>query len=416
MVNRDSNNTYVTPYSGGELQTYGFSNSSPVIYASPYSNPVPNVNVTPSSCPSTNDAGKSSIERGPQPLDRTKVNADISNKKRKPQELPLQACDFADGEHPAKRRKRNSSVQYLKASNGLHKKVPTNDSTRSRKKVAERSKQILDEGTDELKGSAENEKVYTTTLDGIDKFLTQAKGRFPGPDSDDSDNDASQVIRKPAKKRSHNGESTISPPSSPRSANDQAMPNFQDDPCPCDRDVLAIVDRIVADIIPSESSHSLLPQGIPHINFRGSLAAQELATELKRQVTVLNPQNNVIISKDLRLVMSLFYNHLSSRAFSCSKTIPPPRTQFPFGIVTQIAQPGLLPINYQPLPAHVYQHVPPPATFNQTVLPSQPASFITGGNVISPTTIPVKEELKFQGYEVPPIPDTGPRPKRRRRG
>ena len=306
----------------------------------------------------------------------------------------------------------------MKACNGLQNKVPTNGNTRSRKKIAEGSKQTSDEGIDELKSSAEeNEKVYTTTLEGIDNFLTQAKGRFPGPDSDDSENDANQVHRKRAKKQSHNGESTISPPSSPQSANGQTKPNFQEDAsCPGDRDILAIVDRIVTDIMPSESSHCLLPQEIPHFNFRGSPEAQRLATELKRQVTVLNPQKNVIVSKDLGLVMSMFYNHLSSRAFSCSKTIvPPPQAQFPFGMVTPMAQPGLLPINYQPLPAHVYQHVPPPATFNQTVLPSQPAPFITRRNLIPPSTIPVKEELKVQRYGFPPTPGTGRGPKKRQR-
>ena len=294
IVNRDSNNAYVTPYSGGGLQTYGFPHFSPNTYASPYSNPVPNVNVTPSPSRSTNDAGKSSIEPGRQPLDGTKVNADISINTRKPQELPVQPCNLADGDHPAKRRKRNSSVQYLNSCNGLHKRVSTNGSTRSCKKIAEGSRQTSDEGIDELKGSAEkSEKVYTTTLEGIDSFLTQAKGRFPGPDSDDSENDANQVNRKRAERRSHNGESTISPPSSPQSANGQTKPNFQDASCPGDRDILAIVDRIVTDIMPSESSNCLSPQGIPQFNFRGSLEAQRLATELKRQVTVLNPQNNV---------------------------------------------------------------------------------------------------------------------------
>ena len=341
----------------------------------------------------------------------------MSINKTKFQELPVQPCNFPDGDHPAKRRKRSSSVQYLKACNGLHKRVPTNGSICSRKKIAEGSKLTSDEGIDELKGSAEeNEKVYTTTLEGIDNFLTQAKGRFPGPDSDDSDNDAKQDNRKRAEKQSHHGESTISPPSSPQSANLQTKPNFQDNLCPGDHDILAIVDRIVTDIMPSESSHCLLPQGIPHFNFRGSLEAQRLATELKRQVTVLNPQNNVIISKDLGLVMSMFYNHLSSRAFSCSKAIiPPPQAQFPFGMVTPMAQPGLPPVNYQPLPAHVYQHVPPPAAFNQTVLPSQPASFITHGNVIQSSTISVKEELKVRRYGFPPTPDTGPGQKKRRR-
>ena len=341
------------------------------------------------------------------------MNADISIKKRKPQALPVQPCNFAD---PAKRRKRKSSVQYMKACNGLHKRVPTNGSICSRRKIAEGSKQTSNEGNDELKGSAEgNEKVYTTTLEGIDNFLTQAKGRFPGPDSDDSDYDAHQVRRKRAEKQSQNGESTISPLSSPQSANGQTKPNFQNALCPGDRDILAIVDRIVTDIMPSESSHCLLPQGIPHCNFRGSLEAQRLATELKRQVTVLDPQKNVIVSKDLGLVMSIFYNHLSSRAFTCSKTIPPPRAQFPFGMVTPMAQPGLLPVNYQTLPAHVYQHVPPPAAFNRTLLPSQPASFITRGNVIPPSTIPVKEALKVQRYGFLPTPDTGPGPKKRQR-
>ena len=344
------------------------------------------------------------------------MNADISIKKRKPEELPVQPCNFADGDHPAKRRKRNSSVQYLQACNGLYKRVPTNGSTCSRRKIAEGSQQTLDEGIDELKGSAKGtEKVYTTTLEGIDNFLTQAKGRFPGPDSDDSENDGHQVNRKRAEKQSPNGESTISPPSSPQSVNGQSKPNFQNTLCPSDRDILAIVDRIVTDIMPSENSHCFLPQGIPHFNFRGSLEAQQLATELKRQVTVLNPQKNIIVSKDLGLVMSMFYNHLSSRAFTCSKTIPPPQAQFPFGMVTPMAQPGLLPVNYQVLPAHVYQHVPPPATFNQTLLPSQPASFITRGNVIPPSTNPVKEELKVQRYGFPPKPDTGPGLKKRRR-
>ena len=417
IVNRDSNNAYVTPYSGGGLQKYGFPHSSPIAYASPYSNPVPNVIVTPLPSPSTNDAGESSIDPGRQPLDRTKVNVDVSIKKRKPQELPLQRCKFAEGDHQAKRRKRNLSVQYLKTNNGFHKRVPTDDSTRSRKKIAEGSKRTLDEGIDEPKGSTEeNEKVYTTTLEGIDSFLTQAKGRFPGPDSDDSDNDANHVNGKCAEKQSHNGESTISPPPSPQPANGQTMSNFQDSSWPGDRDIFAIVDRIVTDILPSESSHSLLPQGIPHFNFKDSLEAHRLATELKRQVTVLNPQNNVIVSKDLGLAMSMFYNHLSSRAFSCSKTvIPPPQAQFPFSMGTPMAQPGLLPNNYQPLPAHVYQHVPPPATFNQTVLPSQPASFITHGDAIPPSTIPLKGKLKIRTYGFPPAPGTGSGPKRRQR-
>ena len=338
-------------------------------------------------------------------------------KKRKHQELSVQPCNFPDGDHPAKRRKRDSIVQCLKVCNGLDKRIPTNGSKSSRKKIAEGSKQTSDERIYELKGSAqENEKVYTTTLEGIDNFLTQAKGRFPGPDSDDSENDANRVNRKCAGKQSNNGESTISPSSSPRSANGQTKPHFQDASYPGDLDILAIVDRIVTDIMPSESSHYLLPQGIPHSNFRGSLEAHRLATELKRQVTVLNPQNNVIVSKDLVLVMSMFYSHLSSRAFSCSKTIiPPPQAQFPFGMVPPMGQPGLLPANYQPLPAHVYEHVPPPATFSQTVLPSQSAPSITSGNVISPSTNPVKENLKILRYGFPPIPDTGPRPKRKQR-
>ena len=417
IVNKDSNNGYITPYSGGGLQKHGFPHSSPITYASPYSNPVPNINVTPSPSPSTNDAEKSSIDPERQPLDRTKVNVDVPTKKRKPQELPLQPCNFAEGDHQAKRRKRNSSVQYLKPNTGFHKRIPTNDSTRSRKKFAEGSKQTLDEGIDELKCSTEeNEKVYTTTLEGIDSFLTQAKGRFPGPDSDDSDNDANHVNGKRVEKQSHNGESTISPPSSPQPANGQPMSNCQNPLLPGDRDIFAIVDRIVTDILPAESSHSLLPQGIPHFNFRGSLEAHRLATELKRQITVLNPQNNVIVSKDLGLAMSMFYNHLSSRAFGCSKmVIPPPQAQLPFGMATPKAQPGLLSMNYQTLPAHVYQHVPPPATFNQTVLPSQPASFITHGDAMPPSTIPLKGKLKIRTYGFPPAPGTGSGPKRRQR-
>ena len=417
IANRDSNNGYVTPYSGGGLQTYGFPHSDPITYASPYSNPVPNVNVTPSPSPSTNVVGKSSIDPGRQPLDRTKVNVDVSIKKRQPQELPLQPYNFAEGDQGAKRRKRNSSMQYLKPNDYVHKRFPTNDSTRSRKKIAERSKQTLDEGIDELKGSTEeNEKVYTTTLEGIDSFLTRAKGRFPGPDSDDSDNDAKHVNGRYAEKQSHNDESTISPPSSPQPANGQTMSDFQEPLLPVDSDIFAIVDRIVTDILPSESSHSLPPQGIPHFNFRGSLEAHRLATELKHQITILNPQNKVIVSKELGLAMSMFYNHLSSRAFSCSKmVIPPPLAQSPFGMATPMAQPGPLPINYQPLPAHVYQHVPPPATFNQTVLPSQPASFMTHDDVLPPSTIPLKGKLKIRTYGFPPAPNTGSGPKRRQR-
>ncbi len=416
IVNRDSNNAYVTPYSGGGLQTYGLPNSSPNTYASPYINPVPNVKVTLSPTPCTNDAGKSSIEPGRQPLDRTTIITDISSKQRKPQELPVQPCKFVNGDHPAKRRKRNSSVQNLNACNGLHKAIQANGITCSRTKIAEGSKQNSDRGIDELKGSAENEKVYPTTLEGIDNFLTQAKGRFPGPDSDDSDNDTNQANKKCAEKLSHNGESTISPPSSPQSTNGQTKPHLQDASCPDDRDILAIVDRIISDIMPSESSYCVQPQGIPHFNFRGSLEAQRLAVELKRQVTLLNPQKNLIVSKDLGLVMSMFYNYLSSRAFSCSKTIiPPPRANLPFGMRTPLAQPGLLPMNYQPLPAHVYQHVPPPATFHQTVVPSQPPSFITCGNVIPPPTLPVKEEHKVRRYGFPPTPDTCPGQKKRQR-
>ena len=356
------------------------------------------------------------MKPGRQPLDRTKVDTDNSSKKRKPQELPVQPCEFANGDQPAKRRKRNSSVQYLNGCNGLRKGIQTNGNICSRKKVAEGLKQTSDEGIDELKGSAENEEAYPTTLEGIDNFLTQAKGRFPGPDSDDSDNETNQANKKCAEKLSHNSESTISPPSSPQSTNGQTKPNLQDASCSGDSDILAIVDRIVSDIMPSMSSHCVQPQGIPHFSFRGSLEAQRLAIELKRQVTVLNPQKNLIVSKDLGLVMSMFYNHLASRAFSCSKTIiPPPQAHFPFGMATPLAQPGLLPMNYQPLPAHFYQHVPPPATFHQTVLQSQSPSFITRGNIKPPSTIPVKEELKVQRYRFPPTRGTCPGQKKRQR-
>ena len=275
-------------------------------YASPYSKLVPNVNITPSPSLSTNDGGKK---------DRTEAKAESSIKDGKPQELPDQSCDLEYGDHPAKRRKRNSSVQHLKASSGLHKKSSTNGSIRNREKIPEGSKH---KGIDELKGSVEErENVYPTTIEGIDNFLTQAKGRFPGPDSDDSENDANQVNRKSAEKQSDNGDATISPPSSPQSTNGQTKPNSQDALCAGDRDIWAIVDRIVTDIMPSESSPSVFPQGIAHFKFRGSLEAQRLAIELKRQVTVLDPKNNVIVSKDLGLVMSTFYNLLSSRASSC---------------------------------------------------------------------------------------------------
>ena len=383
-------------------------------YASPYSKPVPNVNIMPSHSLSTNDGGKSSIDPGQKCLDRREVNAESSIKDGKPQELPVQSCNLENGDHPAKRRKRNSSVQYLKVSSGLHKKASTNGSICNCEKIAEGSKQTSDKGIDELKGSVEErEKVYPTTIEGIDNFLTQAKGRFPGPDSDDSENDANQVNRKSAKKQSDKGDATISPPSPPQSTNSQTKPNSQDALCAGDRDIWAIVDRIVTDIMPSESSPSFFPQGMARFNFRGSLEAQRLAIELKRQVTFLDPKNNLIVSKDLGLVMSTFYNHLSSRASSCPKPIiPPPEAQFPFGIVTPMAQPGLLPINYQPLPTHVYEHVPPPATFHQTVLPSQAASFPKRGNVIPPSTIPVKEK-EVEKYRYSPTPDA--RPGRRKR-
>ena len=383
-------------------------------YASPYSKPVRNVNITPSPSLATKDGERSSIEPGRKRLDRTEVNAESSIKDGKPQELPVQSCNLECGDHLAKRRKRNSSIQYLKASSGLHKKYSTNGSICNREKIAEGSKQTSDKGIDELKGSIEErEKVYPTTIEGIDNFLTQAKGRFPGPDSDDSENDANQVNRKSAEKQSDNGDATISPPSSPQSTNGQTKPSSQDALCAGDRDIWSIVDRIATDIMPSESPPSVFPQGIPHLNFRGSLEAQQLAIELKRQVTVLDPKKNVIVSKDLGLVMSIFYNHLSSRASSCSKPIiPPPQAQFPFGMVTPMAQPGLMPINYQPLPAHVYEHVPPPATFHQTVLPSQAASFPKHGNVIPPSIIPVKEK-QVERYGFPPTPDA--RPGRRKR-
>lgn len=386
------------------------------IYASPYSKTVPNVNITPSPSLATNDGEKSSIGPGRKLLDRTEVNAENSIKDGKPQELPVQFCNLEYAGHPAKRRKRNSSVQYLKASSGLHKKPSTNGSRYNREKIAEGSKQTSDKGIDELKGSVEErEKVYPTTIEGIDNFLTQAKGRFPGPDSDDSENDANQVNRKSAENQSDNGDATISAPSSPQSTNGQTKPSPQDALCADDRDIWAIVDRIATDIIPSESSPSVFPQGIPHFNFRGSLEAQRLAIELKRQVRVLDPKNNVIVSKDLGLVMSTFYNHLSSRASSCSKPIiPQPQAQLPFGMVTPIAQPGLLPINYQPLPAHVYEHLPPPAIFQQTVLPSQAASIPTRGNVIPPSTIPVKQK-QVEDFGFPPTPDARPRRRKRPR-
>ena len=412
IVNKDTNNAYVTPYTVGGLQAYGLPYPGQHTYASPYSKPVPNVNITPSPSIATNDGEESSIEPGRKRLDRKEVNAESSIKDGRPQELAVQSCNLEHGDHPAKRRKRNSSVQYLKASSGLHKKPSTNGSICNREKIAEGSKQTTDKGI-ELKGSVEErEKVYPTTIEGIDNFLTQAKGRFPGPDSDDSENDANQVNRKSAEKQFDNGDATISPPS-PQSTNGQTKPNSQDVLCAGDRDIWAVVDRIATDIMPSESSPSVFPQGISHFNFKGSLEAQRLAIELKNQVTVLDPKNNVIVSKDLGLVMSTFYNHLSSRASSCPKPIiPPPQAQLPFGIMTPMAQPGLLPINYQPLPARVYEHVPPPTTFHQTVLPSQAASFPKRSNVIPPSTIPVKvKQAKMYGF--PHTPDA--RPGRRKR-
>ena len=388
---------------------YGFPDPGQHTYASPYSKPVPNVDITPSPSHSTNDGGKSSIDLGRKRLDRTDLNTEISIKGGKSQELPVQSCNLEYDNNPAKRRKRNSSVQYLKASSGLHKKSATNGNVCNHGKIPGGSKQISGKGIDELNGSVEEkEKVYPTTLESIDNFLIRAKGRFPGPDSDDSGNDANQVDRKSTEKQSDNGEATISPPSSPVSTSGQAKTNFQDVLCAGDRDIWAIVDRIVTDIMPSRSTPSVSPQGIPHLVFRGSLEAQRLAIELKRQVTILDPRNNVIVSKDLGLVMSIFYNHLSSRAFSCSKPIiPPHQAQNPLGMVTPVAQPGLLPMNYQPLPVHVYEHVPLPASFQQTVLPSQAASFPTRGDAISPSTIPVKEK-QVERYGFPPTPNTRP--------
>ena len=406
IVNRDTNHAYVTPYTGGGLQKYGFPYPSQHTYASPYSRPVPNVNITPSPSLSTNDGGKSSVDLGRKRLNSTEVDTDVSIKDGKPQELPVQSSKLEYGDHSAKRRKRNPSIQSLKASSRLHKKISTNGSACNRERSAEGSKQTSDKGIDGLRDpEEEKEKVYPTTLEGIDNFLTRAKGRFPGPDSDDSENDANQVNRKSAIKQSDNGEATISPLSSPQSLNVQTKPDSQDALRAGDRDIWAIVDRIVTDIMHLESSPSVLPQGIPHFKFRGSLEAQRLAIELKRQVTVLDPNNNVIVSKDLGLVMSIFYNHLSNRAFSCSKPIiPPPQAQSPFGMVTPMAQPGLLPMNYQPLPAHVFEHVPPPASFHQTVLQSQASSFPTRGNVISPSTVPVKEK-QIERFGSPPTPN-----------
>ena len=406
IANRDTNNAYVTPYTGGGLQKYGFPYPGQHTYASPYSKPVPNVDITPSPSLSINNGGKSSIDPGQNRLDRMEVNTEISNKNRKPQELPVQSHNLEYGDRPAKRRKRNSSIQYPKARNGLHNKSSTNANICNREQIAEGSKKPSDKGTDELKGSVEEkEKVYSTSLEGIDNFLTQAKGRFPGPDSDDSENDANQTDRNAAEKQSGNREATISLPSSPHATNGRTKPNSRDALCAGDRDIWAIVDFIVTDIMASASSPGVLPQGIPHFSFRGSLEAQQLAIELKRQVTILDPKNNVIVSKDLGLVMSILYNHLSSRAFNCSKPIvPPPQTQFPFGMMTPMAQPGLLPKSHQPLPAHVYEHVPPPTSFHQTVLPSQAASLPTRGNVTPPSTVPVKEK-QIERYGFPPTPD-----------
>ena len=406
IANRDTNNAYVTPYTGGGLQKYGFPYPDHHTYASPYSKPVPNVGITPSPSLSMNNGGKSSIDPGRKLLNGMEVNTEISNKDRKPQELPVQSYNLEYGDRPAKRRKRNSSVQYLKTRSGLHKKSSTNASICNREQIAEGSKQPSDKGIDELKGSVEEkEKVYSTSLEGIDNFLTQAKGRFPGPDSDDSENDANQINRKAAEKQSDNREATISLPSSPHATNGRTKPYSRDALCAGDRDIWAIVDCVVTDIMPSASSPGVLPQGIPHFSFRGSVEAQQLAIELKRQVTILDPKNNVIVSKDLGLVMSIFYNYLSSRAFNCSKPIiPPPPAQFPFGMMTPMAQPGLLPISHQPLPAHVYEHVPPPTSFHQTVLPSQAASLPTRGNLTPPSTVPVKEK-QIERYRFPPTPD-----------
>ena len=406
IANRDTNNAYVTPYTGGGLQKYGFPYPGQHTYASPYSKPVPNVDITPSPSLSINNGGKSSIDPGQNRLDRMEVDTEISNKDRKPQGLPVQPHNLEHGDRPAKRRKRNSSVQYLKARSSLHKNSSTNASICNREQIAEGSIQPSDKGTDELKGSVEEkEKVYSTSLEGIDNFLTQAKGRFPGPDSDDSENDAKQTDRKAAENQSDNREATISLPSSPHATNGRTKSHSRDALCAGDRDIWAIVDFIVTDIMPSASSPGILPQGIPHFSFRGSLEAQQLAIELKRQVTILDPKNNVIVSKDLGLVMSIFYNHLSSRAFNCSKPIvPPPQAQSPFGMMTPMAQPGLLPISHQPLPAHVYEHVPPPTSFHQTVLPSQAASLPTRGNLTPPSTVPVKEK-QIERYGFPPTPD-----------
>ena len=354
------------------------------------------------------NGGKSSINPEHKPLDSMEINAVISNKDRRPQELPVQSYNLEHGHRPAKRRKRNSSIQYPKARNRLHNKSSTNANICNREQIAEGSKKPSDKGTDELKGSVEEkekEKIYSTSLEGIDNFLTQAKGRFPGPDSDDSENDANQTDRKAAEKQSDNRETTISLQSSPHATNGRMEPNSRDALCAGDRDIWAIVDFIVTDIMPSASSPSLLPRGIPHFSFKGSLEAQQLAIELKRQVTILDPKNNVIVSKDLGLVMSIFYNHLSSCAFNCSKPIIPPRqSQFPFGMMTPMVQPGLLPISHQPLPTHVYEHMPPPTKFRQTVLLSQAASLPTRGNLTPPSSVSVKEK-QIERYGLPPTPD-----------
>ena len=386
-------------------------------YASPYTSLTPKAFIKSSFDPSKSNATTVFTGQGVQPLRPFANHATTPKNEKCCQNPPDDVHHFADRDSLPKRRKPNPSRQHFNACSGADKDALAEGSRCKQNQIASKSKEETNEGAHKPKESAdENEKAYPMSLGGIDSFLTQAKGRYPGPDSDDSDNDDDQTNRPTIEERVLNDELTILPSSSPYLTIGPSKKTVQNTLFQDDHDILAIVDRIIIDLAPPQTFPSGPLRGSPPVNFRGSSEAHRLATELRHQVTMLNPQKNLITSKELGLAMSMFYNHLSSRALICSRTIiSPAHVPIAFGMTLPTAAHRMPPVGYQALPAHVYQHVPPPPCFEQAVLPSQPMPSVSRASMRAPSAHGAKADIKVQDYGFQPTPSSSPTPKKKRK-